>query len=118
MRWASQRWDPEVEQGRKPRGDGPRVQRVVRAAACADQRPLKLGEPAEDGQHELAVGCRGVGPGVLDRAEDGTGLSDGLKDVEQVPRGVHQAVQAGDDEHVTWLKLDDLAQLGAIPPGA
>src|ERR1700722_7707582 len=62
------------------------------AGAGADQRPLKLGEPAEDGEHELAVRRRGVGPRVLDRAETGTGLSDGFEDVEQVPRGARQTI--------------------------
>jgi hypothetical protein len=36
------------------------------AGAGADRRPLKLGEPAQDGKYELAVRRRGVGPRVLE----------------------------------------------------
>jgi hypothetical protein len=32
----------------------------------------------------LAMWCRGVGPGVLERAEAGAGLLDGVEHVEQV----------------------------------
>jgi hypothetical protein len=49
--------------------DSPAV--AALAGAGADQRPLKLGEPAQDGKYELAVRRRSVGPCVLERAEAG-----------------------------------------------
>jgi hypothetical protein len=45
----------------------------------ADQRPLELGEAAEDREHELAVRRRSVGSGILERAEAGAGLFDGFE---------------------------------------
>jgi hypothetical protein len=63
----------------------------------ADQRPLKLGEPAQDGEHELAVRRGGVRSCVLERAEANTRLLDGIEDVEELTGGARQAVEARDD---------------------
>jgi len=34
------------------------------AGARADQLALELGQTAQDGEHQAAVGCGGVGPGI------------------------------------------------------
>jgi hypothetical protein len=58
---------------------------------------------------------RGVRPGVLERAETGAGLLDGIEDVEQVACGARQAVQARDNEHIARLEpVDRLSELGAV----
>jgi hypothetical protein len=85
------------------------------AGPGTDQRALELGEPAQDGQHELAMRRRGVGPGALERPEAGASLFHVFENVEEVARGARQAVQASDDEHVVGLKpLNYLPQLGAV----
>jgi hypothetical protein len=57
------------------------------AGAGTDQRALELGEAAQDGEYELAMRRRRIGPGVLERAEARVGLLDGIEDVEEITGG-------------------------------
>ena len=63
--------------------------------------------------------CRGVGPGVFEAFEARAALADFVEHVEQVPGRARQAIETGDDEHVTGLKPTDcLGELGPVRLGA
>lgn len=65
-----------------------------------DQLALELGEPAQDGQHQSAVGGRRIGPGVGDRAESGARPVQRIQDVQQVAGGPGETVESGDQHDV------------------
>jgi hypothetical protein len=84
-----------------------------------DQLALELSQPAQDGQHQAPVCGRGVGPGIAQRLEAGTGLGDGVEDVEEITGGAGQPIEACHHQHVALAEaLDDLGQLGAVGLGA
>src|SRR6516165_10879715 len=49
-----------------------------------NQRAFELGETSKHREHQAPVRRRGVGPGILERAEASTALADLIEDVEQV----------------------------------
>jgi hypothetical protein len=85
------------------------------ASASADELTFKLGEAAQHRQHQPAVSCRGVGPCISEGSESGSGLGDGVEDIEKVPSRSSEAIEAGDHEDVTLLKaLDDLGEFRPV----
>ena len=59
-----------------------------------NQLTLELGKPPKDRQHEPAVRCRGVCPGIRQRLEAGPGLANRVEDIEQVPLRIGRAYRA------------------------
>src|SRR5262249_37524516 len=85
------------------------------AGPGADQLALELGQAAEDGEHQLAMRRRGVGPGVLQRTEAGSSLGQLVEHIEQIAGRARQTIKAGDDEDITGLEpADGLGQLGPV----
>src|SRR5215831_18671437 len=81
----------------------------------ADQLALKLGQAAENREHQPAVRRSRIGPSVGQRAEPRASLGDGVEDVQQIPRRARQPIKSGDDKHVAGLEpLEKLAERGAI----
>jgi len=66
------------------------------AGASTDQVALELGEPAEHGEHEAAVRCRGVGPSISQGFEPGASLGDPINDVEQIAGQARQPIELRD----------------------
>ncbi len=58
------------------------------AGARTDQLALKLGQAAQDGQHQAAVGRGGVGPGVAQGPETGLPAGDRRQGVDVAGREV------------------------------
>jgi len=54
------------------------------AGARADQFALELGEAAQDGQHQAAVGRGSIGPSIIQGPETGPLTGDRRHGVEQV----------------------------------
>jgi hypothetical protein len=64
---------------------------------------------------EAAMRGRGVGPGVVERAELGSGLGDAVEDGEQITGRARQPVEPGDEEGVAVAeRLEQLGELGPI----
>ena len=42
-----------------------------------DKLTLELGHATEHGQHQPAMGCRGIGPSILEALEAGAAIADG-----------------------------------------
>ena len=55
--------------------------------------PLELRQAAQDRDDQAPMGVRSVGPGVLEAAEAGTALVNGVEQVEQVPGRARQPVE-------------------------
>src|SRR5262249_37754668 len=84
----------------------------------ADQLALKLGQAAENREHQPAVRRSCIRPSVGQRAEPRASLGDGVEDVQQIPRRARQPIKSGDDEHVAGFEpLEKLAERGAIRLG-
>ncbi len=79
------------------------------AGARADQLPLKLGQAAQDGQHQAAVGSGGVGPGVAQGPESGLAAGDRRQGVEKIAGGAGQPVQPGHHQHVAGRQMIERA---------
>src|SRR5262249_14571672 len=87
------------------------------AGPGADQLALKLGQAAEDGEHQLAMRRGGVGPGALERPEASSSLRQLVEHVEQVPGRARQPVEAGDDEDSGPADDDPARSLAAALQG-
>src|SRR5262249_9384409 len=70
----------------------------------SDQRAFELGETSKHREPQAPVWRRGVGPGILERAEASTALANLIEDVEQVARRTRQAIEPHDNEHVAILQ--------------
>ena len=79
------------------------------AGARTDQLALKLGQAAQDGQHQAAVGSGGVGPGVAQGPESGLAAGDRRQGVEKIAGGAGQAVQPGHHQHVAGRQVIERA---------
>src|ERR1700716_3823083 len=89
------------------------------AGSGKDQLALELRKAAEHGEHQSAVGSRGVGPDIRQRLEPGASLADHIEDVQQVARTSGKAVEACHNDHVASLQApEQLGKLGAIGLGA
>src|SRR5580700_7693605 len=63
------------------------------AGPRADQLALELGEAAENGEHQAAVGCGGVGPRVTERAKPGLLAGDRRESVGKVAGRAGETVE-------------------------
>ncbi len=79
------------------------------AGARADQLALELGQTAQDGEHQAAVGCSGVGPGVAQGPESGLAAGDRRQGVEEIAGGAGQPVQPGHHQHVASRQVIECA---------
>src|SRR5262249_29376159 len=85
------------------------------AGALANELALELGQAAEDGEHQLAVWCGGVGPGIAQALEARAAVGDLSEHVQQVPGRSCQPVEPADEQYVAFLqRLDGLGELEAI----
>ncbi len=75
------------------------------AGARTDQLPLKLGQAAQNGQHQPAVGCGGVGPGIAKGPEPRLAAGDRRQGVEKIAGGASQPVQPGHHQHVAGRQV-------------
>ncbi len=75
------------------------------AGARTDQLALKLGQAAQDGQHQAAVGRGGVGPGIAQGPESGLAADDRRQGVEKIAGGAGQPVQPGHHQHVAGRQV-------------
>ena len=93
------------QRGRTPHNDapGPRTLPSLPGAG-PDQLSFELGQAAQDGQHQPSVRCRRVRPGVAQRPEPRTLLSDGIQDVEKVTGRSSQAIEPSDHENVALIQ--------------
>jgi hypothetical protein len=73
--------------------------------AGADQIPLELRQPAQNGQHQAAVCCRRVGPRVAKRTEARFPAGDRRERVQQVAGGSRQPVEPCHHQHVAVFDL-------------
>ena len=73
--------------------------------ADADQLALELGQPAQHGDDQPAVGGRRVGPRVAQGTEGGSLVGHGGQGVEQVAGGPGQAVEPRHHQHVAGGEL-------------
>jgi Universal stress protein family len=85
------------------------------AIACTrkDQGPLELGQPTENGQHELAVGRGGVGPSIGQWSEARTGIKGQHRHVPSIPGTVpgQQLLSAARDEDADLLVMGAYGQV-------
>ncbi len=59
--------------------------------------PFKFGQSTEDGEHQPAMWCGCVAPGITQRQKGGASRSDGCEGVEQIASGSRQPVELGND---------------------
>jgi hypothetical protein len=94
---------------------------MASALACtsADKFALELGKSTEHCQHQAAMGCRAICPGMFQRAEASTGLGNYIQDVQQVSRGPCQPVQPRNDKRVARFNAaQELRQYRSIRFGS
>ena len=77
--------------------------------AGADQFTLELGQAAEDGQDQAAMRGRGIGPGIGERLEGGTCLTDAIEDVEQIAGAPGEPVEPRHHQHVAGFEAFDFS---------
>ncbi len=80
---------------------------LLRAGARTDQLALELGQAAQDGQHQAAVGRGGVGPGIAQGPEPGLAAGDRRQGVEKIAGGASQPVQPGHHQHVAGRQVTE-----------
>ena len=85
------------------------------AGARADQLALELGQAAQDGQHQPAMCCGGVGPCVAQGPETGFAIGDRGEGVQQVACRSRETIKARDRYQVAGLKGgEQAAKLRAV----
>jgi len=78
--------------------DPPRLRTLTPfAGPRSDKFPFELGKTAQYGQHETAVRCRRVSPGISKRFEAGPLFGNRAQQIEEIARGPRQPIKTGDD---------------------
>jgi hypothetical protein len=92
---------------------------VAFAGAGLDELPLKRRASAEHGQHQTAVGRRGVRPGIAKGCKLSSLVGDRGERSEEVARRARQPGQPRHHQHVTGgARLHDTAERRAVCLGA
>ncbi len=73
--------------------------------AFSNEVTFELGDAGEDGHNHLAGMRGGVGPRFGEGLKAGTGLADGLDDLEQVTSGTRQPIELPDSDDISLAEL-------------
>jgi acyl-CoA synthetase (AMP-forming)/AMP-acid ligase II len=80
------------------------------AGATADQFSLELCQATENGQHQPAVWCSRIGPGIPQGFESGALVGNGTQQIEQISGRPRQAIETGDHQYIILAETGDKAR--------
>jgi hypothetical protein len=81
--------------------DPPRLRTLTPfAGPRSDKFPFELGKTTQYGQHETAVRCRRVSPGVSERFEAGSLFGNCTQEIEEIAGRPRQAIKPGDNQYI------------------
>ena len=71
------------------------------AGSGPDELALKLGETAQNGQHQATMRRRRISLGISERFETGPLLGDRPQQIEKIACGPRQSIETGNDQNIS-----------------